>query len=55
MMALTESFNLSEHTPMFENEQNESEIIQWRNLMFFFKFEYFRNCRHLKCQIQMEW
>ena len=29
-MSSTESFNLSKHTPLYKNEQNEREILQWR-------------------------
>ena len=29
-MSLTESFNPSKHTPLYENEQNVREILQWR-------------------------
>ena len=28
MMSLTESFNPSKHTPLYENEENEREILQ---------------------------
>ena len=31
-MSSTESFKLSKHTPLHENEQNECEILQWRLL-----------------------
>ena len=32
MMSLTENLNPSKHTPWYENEQNESEILQCRLL-----------------------
>ena len=32
MTSLTESFNLSKHTPLFKKEQNESEIIQMETI-----------------------
>ena len=32
MTSLTESFNALEHTPLYKNEQNEREIVQWRLL-----------------------
>ena len=32
-MSLTESFSPSKHTPSYENEQNEREIMQWRLLL----------------------
>ena len=32
MTSSTESFNLLKHTPMYKNEQNEREILQWRLL-----------------------
>ena len=32
MTSLTESFNPSKHTPLYENEQNERESMQWRLL-----------------------
>ena len=33
MMSLTKSFSPSKHTPSYENEQNEREIMQWRLLL----------------------
>ena len=39
MMSLTENFNPSKNTPLYENEQNEREILQLRLLAkIFFLF-----------------
>ena len=34
MTSLIESFIPSKHTPFYENEQNEREIMQWRQLIY---------------------
>ena len=46
MTSLTESFKSWKHTPLYENEQNEKEIFQWRLLEFIQK-EAFERCREL--------
>ena len=35
-----DSLNLSKHTPLYKNEQNESEILQWRLLQFKANIDY---------------
>ena len=32
MTSKTESFSPSKHTPLYENNQNKGEIVQWRLL-----------------------